>query len=62
MTQLGGDFVFGPGALLAECLIIRLEPTCMPGPTCTFASRMQHTEDRECLGNDGPILSYALCI
>jgi len=27
MTQLGGDFVFGPG------------------PVCTFASRMQHTED-----------------
>lgn len=29
LSQLGGDFIFGPGN------------------TCSFASRMRHTEDRE---------------
>lgn len=52
MTQLGGDFVLGPGALHAEYFSIVFGPTCMAGPICTFASRMQHAEDREHPGND----------
>ena len=54
MSQLGGDFVFGPGAPrvgLDFCYCLGL--TNVLGPTCTFASRMQHTEDREWLDNDG---------
>jgi hypothetical protein len=31
ISQLGGDFIFGPGA------------------QCSFAHRMQNTEDRQCL-------------
>lgn len=53
MTQLGGDFIFGPGALRAEYYFNHLELTDTLGPVCTFASRMQHAEDREHLGNDG---------
>lgn len=52
MTQLGGDFVFGPGTLRAEYCFSHLELTGELGPICTFASRMQHAEDREHLGND----------
>ena len=52
MTQLGGDFVFGPGALRAEYFPSHSELTGELGPICTFASRMQHAEDREHLGSD----------
>ena len=63
MTQLGGDFVFGPGALHVEYFLGCSVPMDVLGPICTFASRMQHAEDRECLGDDGlrPSLS-PLCI
>ena len=53
MTQLGGDFVFGPGTLHTEHRLSCSGLTNILGPICTFASRMQHAEDREYLGNDG---------
>ena len=53
MTQLGGDFVFGPGAFRVEHCFSHLGLTDTLGLKCTFASRMQHAEDREHPGNDG---------
>lgn len=62
MAQLGGDFILGPGALRAEYCFSHLGLTDLLGPICTFASRMQHAEDREYLGNDGRKISLTtLC-
>jgi len=46
IKQLGGDFIFGPGTLYEDSRTLGL--LVMIGNTCSFAHRMQHTEDRGC--------------